>query len=137
MKISWGENNPVYITLYVLLLRKYTNHVTTCNKTFLIVIINNYGFIKCYISVIYNYYIQALLGTYHCTEVPGEFVWRPGILTRAVTEGCWALLEDIDYAPMDVVSILLPLLERGVLSIPGHGENVTAHPNFRLFATQR
>eukprot|EP00105_Crassostrea_gigas_P045178 XP_019929326.1 PREDICTED: midasin-like [Crassostrea gigas] len=80
---------------------------------------------------------KALLGTYHCTEVPGEFVWRPGILTRAVTEGCWALLEDIDYAPMDVVSILLPLLERGVLSIPGHGENVTAHPDFRLFATQR
>lgn len=87
--------------------------------------------------MVYNCYIQALLGTYHCTEVPGEFVWRPGILTRAVTEGCWALFEDIDYAPMDVVSILLPLLERGVLSIPGQGENVTAHPDFRLFATQR
>ena len=54
-----------------------------------------------------------------------------------MTEGAWVLLEDIDYAPMDVISTLLPLLERGVLSVPGHGENLTAHPEFRLFATQR
>ncbi|XP_062606102.1 midasin-like, partial [Saccostrea cucullata] len=80
---------------------------------------------------------KALLGTYHCTDIPGEFVWRAGILTRAVTEGHWILLEDVDYAPMDVVSILLPLLERGVLSVPGHGDNVQAHPDFRMFATQR
>ncbi|XP_067673927.1 midasin-like [Haliotis asinina] len=80
---------------------------------------------------------KALLGTYRCTEVPGEFVWLPGILTRAVTEGFWVLLEDIDFAPMDVVSILLPLLETNTLTIPGHGDNVKANPGFRLFATQR
>ncbi|XP_056015325.1 midasin-like isoform X2 [Ostrea edulis] len=80
---------------------------------------------------------KALLGTYHCTDIPGEFVWRPGILMHAVTEGHWVLLEDVDYAPMDVVSVLLPLLERGVLSVPGHGDNITAHPQFRMFATQR
>ncbi|XP_046580737.1 midasin-like, partial [Haliotis rubra] len=80
---------------------------------------------------------KALLGTYRCTEVPGEFVWQPGILTRAVTEGFWVLLEDIDFAPMDVVSILLPLLETNTLTIPGHGDNVKANPGFRLFATQR
>ncbi|KAJ8314873.1 LOW QUALITY PROTEIN: hypothetical protein KUTeg_007023 [Tegillarca granosa] len=57
----------------------------------------------------------ALLGTYQCTDIPGEFVWQPGVLTRAVTEGHWVLLEDIDCAPMDVVSILLPLLERNIL----------------------
>lgn len=81
--------------------------------------------------------VQALLGTYRCTEVPGEFVWQPGILTRAVTEGFWVLLEDIDFAPMDVVSILLPLLETNTLTVPGHGDNVKANPGFRLFATQR
>ncbi|XP_048240547.1 midasin-like [Haliotis rufescens] len=80
---------------------------------------------------------KALLGTYRCTEVPGEFVWQPGILTRAVTEGFWVLLEDIDFAPMDVVSILLPLLETNTLTVPGHGDNVKANPGFRLFATQR
>ena len=81
--------------------------------------------------------LQALLGTYRCTDIPGEFLWQPGILTQAVTEGHWVLLEDIDYAPMDVVSVLLPLLERNALSLPGHGDNIHTSPNFRLFATQR
>ncbi|XP_076077814.1 midasin-like isoform X3 [Mytilus galloprovincialis] len=80
---------------------------------------------------------KALLGTYRCTDIPGEFLWQPGILTRAVTEGHWVVLEDIDSAPMDVVSVLLPLLERNALSLPGHGDNIHTSPNFRLFATQR
>ena len=80
---------------------------------------------------------QALLGTYRCTEVPGEFVWQPGVLTQAVTNGYWVLLEDIDYAPMEVVSVLLPLLETRCLSVPGHGDNIPASPGFQLFATQR
>ena len=51
--------------------------------------------------------------------------------------GHWILLEDIDYAPMDVVSVLMPLLESRALSIPGHGDEVKAAPGFQLFATQR
>ncbi|ESP03979.1 hypothetical protein LOTGIDRAFT_109875, partial [Lottia gigantea] len=55
---------------------------------------------------------KALLGIYRCTEIPGEFVWQPGILTQAVLEGYWVLLEDIDYAPMDVVILSkYPVLE--------------------------
>ncbi|ELT89072.1 hypothetical protein CAPTEDRAFT_156074, partial [Capitella teleta] len=79
---------------------------------------------------------KALLGTYRCTEIPGEFVWQPGSLTVAVTQGHWVLLEDIDYAPMDVVSTLVPLLETGVLSLPGHGDEIRPHPSFRLFASR-
>ena len=26
--------------------------------------------------------MQMLVGTYQCTGVPGEFEWKPGILTR-------------------------------------------------------
>jgi len=81
--------------------------------------------------------VQALLGTYMCTEVPGEFVWRPGVLTQAVTRGHWVLLEDVDHAPMEVVTLLLPLLESGTLTLPGHGDTVHAAPGFHLFATQR
>ena len=80
---------------------------------------------------------QALLGTYRCTEVPGEFVWSAGALTQAVQHGHWLLLEDLDLAPMDVVSLLVPLLQHGHLSIAGHGDTVYAHPDFRLFATHR
>lgn len=45
-----------------------------------------------------------LLGMYRCTDIPGKFVWQPGTLTQAVTNGHWILLEDIDHAPLDVVS---------------------------------
>lgn len=47
---------------------------------------------------------QMLLGIYRCTDIPGKFVWQPGTLTQAVTQGHWILLEDIDHAPLDVVS---------------------------------
>ncbi|CAG14322.1 unnamed protein product, partial [Tetraodon nigroviridis] len=47
---------------------------------------------------------QMLLGMYRCTDIPGKFVWQPGTLTQAVTKGSWILLEDIDHAPLDVVS---------------------------------
>lgn len=43
---------------------------------------------------------------YRCTDIPGEFVWQPGTLTQAVSKGHWILLEDIDYAPLDVVGSL-------------------------------
>nr|KAG5703293.1 hypothetical protein BaRGS_025535 [Batillaria attramentaria] len=80
---------------------------------------------------------QALLGTYQCTEVPGQFVWHAGVLTEAVTQGHWVLLEDLDHAPMEVVSTLAPLLQTSTLSLPGHGDIVRAAPGFQLFATQR
>ncbi|XP_078617566.1 midasin-like [Branchiostoma floridae x Branchiostoma japonicum] len=80
---------------------------------------------------------KALLGTYRCTDVPGEFVWQPGVLTQAVANGNWILLEDIDFAPMDVISVLVPLLETRRLSVPGHGQTVRCAPGFQLFASQQ
>lgn len=41
---------------------------------------------------------------YRCTDIPGKFIWQPGTLTQAVSSGQWILLEDIDHAPLDVVS---------------------------------
>lgn len=64
-------------------------------------------------------------------------MWQAGTLLQAVQGGHWVLLEDIDYAPMDVVSVLIPLLESRTLSVPGHGNVVKAAPGFQLFATQR
>uniref|UniRef100_A0A8C0HJP3 Midasin n=1 Tax=Chelonoidis abingdonii TaxID=106734 RepID=A0A8C0HJP3_CHEAB len=80
---------------------------------------------------------KTLLGMYRCTDVPGEFVWRPGTLTQAVTKGHWILLEDIDYAPLDVISVLIPLLENGELLIPGRGDFLKVAPGFQFFATRR
>lgn len=47
------------------------------------------------------------------------------------------MLEDIDRAPMEVVSILVPLLETNSLAVMGQGHHVKAAPGFQLFATQR
>ncbi|XP_048350337.1 midasin isoform X2 [Sphaerodactylus townsendi] len=80
---------------------------------------------------------KILLGMYRCTDVPGEFVWQPGILTQAVSGGHWILLEDIDYAPLDVISVLIPLLENGELLIPGQSDCIKVAPGFQLFATRR
>ena len=79
---------------------------------------------------------KSLLGTYVCTDIPGEFKWQPGVLTRSVTEGLWIMIEDIDLAPMDVISIIIPLLEKRELFIPGRGEKIKAAPGFQLFATR-
>ncbi|KAM4694301.1 midasin [Discoglossus pictus] len=80
---------------------------------------------------------KMLLGMYRCTDIPGEFVWQPGTLTQAVTSGHWILLEDIDYAPLDVISVLIPVLENGELLIPGRGDCIKVAPGFQLFATRR
>ena len=61
---------------------------------------------------------RLLVGLYRCTDLPGQFVWEEGLLTRAVRGGAWLLIEDIDRAPQEVVAILTPLVRKGILSIP-------------------
>ncbi|KAJ1979967.1 AAA ATPase midasin [Dimargaris verticillata] len=79
---------------------------------------------------------KTLLGTYVTTSTPGHFRWQPGILTTAVQSGWWVLFEDIDMAPLDVVSALVSLLEERTLFIPNRGERLKAHHQFQLLATR-
>ncbi|GAB2269172.1 hypothetical protein Dimus_004102 [Dionaea muscipula] len=78
---------------------------------------------------------RTLLGSYVCSEQPGEFRWQPGSLTQAVINGFWVLFENIDQAPTDVQSILLPLLDGGGSLVVGNGEVIRAAEGFRIFAT--
>ncbi|KAF7135896.1 hypothetical protein RHSIM_Rhsim08G0236800 [Rhododendron simsii] len=78
---------------------------------------------------------KTLIGSYVCSEKPGEFRWQPGSLTQAIINGIWVVFEDIDKAPSDVQSILLPLLEGSSSFLTGHGEVVRVADGFRLFAT--
>ena len=71
-----------------------------------------------------------------CSDIPGEFRWQPGALTQAVQQGRWALLEDVDHAPFEVLSAIVSLLERRRLFLPGRGDVVEAAPGFQLFATR-
>ncbi|PWA97505.1 hypothetical protein CTI12_AA028730 [Artemisia annua] len=78
---------------------------------------------------------KTLVGSYVCAEQPGEFRWQPGSLTQAILNGLWVVFEDIDKAPADVQSILLPLLEGSTSFLTGHGEAITVNEGFRLFST--
>ncbi|KAH3671433.1 hypothetical protein WICMUC_004613 [Wickerhamomyces mucosus] len=80
---------------------------------------------------------KLLLGTYTSGAKPGTFEWRSGVLTTAVTEGRWVLIEDIDKAPTEVLSVLLSLLEKRELTIPSRGEIIKAANGFQLIATIR
>jgi midasin len=80
---------------------------------------------------------KTLLGAYVCTTTPGQFRYQVGPLVHAVSSGDWVLIEDVDLAPMEVVSVLLPLLESRQLFIPGRGERIQAASTFQLFATRR
>ena len=52
---------------------------------------------------------RSLVGGYSCRDVPGQFTWEDGVLTTAVREGHWLLIEDVDMAPADVTATLVPL----------------------------
>lgn len=80
---------------------------------------------------------KLLVGMYATGAKPGTFSWRPGVLTTAVKEGRWIFIEDLDRAPNDVISTLLPLIERGELLIPSRGETIRAARGFRIIATMR
>ncbi|MCL7041049.1 hypothetical protein MKW94_021074 [Papaver nudicaule] len=78
---------------------------------------------------------KTLIGSYICTEQPGEFRWQPGSLTQALLNGLWVVFEDFDKAPSDVQSVLLPLLEGASTFVTGRGEAISVARSFRLFAT--
>lgn len=80
---------------------------------------------------------KVLLGQYRCTDVPGEFVWQAGVLTQAVMNGSWLLLEDLDLCTQDACMVLLNLLETGYLSVPGFRNRIQITSGFQLFFTLR
>lgn len=80
---------------------------------------------------------KMLIGMYATGSTPGSFTWRAGVLTTAVREGRWVFIEDFDRAPNDVISVILPLIERGELLIPSRGETIKAGPGFKLLASIR
>lgn len=80
---------------------------------------------------------KTLLGTYTSGTKPGTFEWKNGVLTTAVKEGKWILVEDIDKAPNEVLSILLGLLEHRQITLPSRGEVLKAGNGFQLISTIR
>ncbi len=78
---------------------------------------------------------KALLGGYVCTAKPGEFVWAPGPVIRAMRNGSWLVLENANLASPEVVTMISSLAKTKRVEISARGETVVAVDGFRILAT--
>lgn len=80
--------------------------------------------------------LQEYLGSY-ITDASGKLVFIEGVLVKAVRNGYWIVLDELNLAPSDVLEALNRLLDDNrELFVPELQETIRAHPNFMLFATQ-
>lgn len=79
--------------------------------------------------------LNTLIGSHVCTDVPGDFAWKRGVLLAAIQEGDWLLLEDLHLASPEFMLLLSPLLEHGRLVLSSRNMTFKAHTGFFLFAT--
>ncbi|KAJ5123897.1 Midasin [Penicillium bovifimosum] len=80
---------------------------------------------------------KSLLGMYATSSASGSFSWQPGVLTKAAREGRWVLIEDLDRAPSEVMGLILPIIERGELTIPSRRERIKCAQGFKIIATMK
>ncbi|CAG7947709.1 unnamed protein product [Penicillium nalgiovense] len=80
---------------------------------------------------------KSLLGMYATSSASGSFSWQPGVLTKAAREGRWVLIEDLDRAPSEVMGLILPVIERGELTIPSRRERIKCAEGFKIIATMK
>ncbi|KAK9455864.1 hypothetical protein V1511DRAFT_320492 [Dipodascopsis uninucleata] len=110
-----------------------------CGKTFLIDhLVSSLGYEQASIVRLHlgdQTDTKLLVGTYSTGEVPGSFVWKQGILANAVQRGYVVVVEDIDRAPNEVISVLLQLVQKRQIDIPSRGEVIKAHYRFLIIAT--
>lgn len=90
---------------------------------------------------------KALLGSYVSSPTqPGTFAWVDGAVVKALREGRWIVLEDIDKASMEMLSLFSRIADsmgakkmiggRARLDLPSEGQTVEAGEGFALIATR-
>lgn len=65
-----------------------------------------------------------------------QFYFKEGLLARAMREGAWVLLDELNLAPSDVLEVLNRVLEGKDFLCPVRHVAVAPHPLFLIFATQ-
>ncbi|KAL2832978.1 hypothetical protein BDW59DRAFT_157121 [Aspergillus cavernicola] len=80
---------------------------------------------------------KSLLGMYSTSPATGSFSWQPGVLTKAAREGRWILIEDLNRAPSEVIGLILPIIEKGELTIASRRERIKCAEGFKIIATMK
>lgn len=81
--------------------------------------------------------VSEYLGTYRSNPTTGKLEWADGVLVRAMKQGAWIVLDELNLAPTEVVEALNRLLdENREIVVPETGETVKPVLGFALFATQ-
>ena len=81
-----------------------------------------------------NTEVEEYIGNY-TSDSKGQFYFQEGFLVKAVKEGYWIILDEINLAPSEVLEALNRLLDDNrELFISETNTNIKAHPNFKIFA---
>ncbi len=81
--------------------------------------------------------IEEYTGSYVTDLHSGKLVFEEGILAKAVRNGWWVILDELNLAPSEVLEALNRLLDDNrELIIPETQQVIKPHPQFMLFATQ-
>ena len=81
--------------------------------------------------------IQEYVGAYAVDPKTGCFTFIEGILAKAMRNGHWVILDELNLAPSDVLEALNRVLDDNrELFIPETQTTIKASENFRIFATQ-
>ncbi|MES1922486.1 AAA ATPase midasin, partial [Bonamia ostreae] len=66
-----------------------------------------------------------------------KFCWEDGVFLKAMRNGDWVMLDELNLAPQQVLEGLNSVLDhRKCVFVPEIGENVSCADGFRVFATQ-
>ncbi len=79
--------------------------------------------------------LESLIGTMEYDRVERRFVYRAGILVKAMQEGSVLVLEELNMAKSGILEILNEYFDEGTFTNPFTLEKTVVHPDFRLFAT--
>ena len=108
---------------------------TSCGKTFTIeYIAKKIGQKLLRINNNQNTEVEEYMGSY-TMDSSGKFYYQEGFLIKAVKEGHWIILDEINLAPSEVLEALNRLLDDNrELYIPEMQKTIKAHKNFKIFA---
>ncbi|EWM28421.1 mdn1 midasin family protein [Nannochloropsis gaditana] len=81
--------------------------------------------------------VSEYTGAYAPDPITGHLRFQDGLLVKALREGAWLILDELNLAPPEVLEGLNRLLDDNrELLVPETQEIIVPHPAFRLFATQ-